>query len=185
MKDRVFNQTRIQCVYASAEMLGRWAEEPKLINPPLTSRADCKGYSSPSRLAQILNSINVKFEQSYNNRPQGRALIHRAMAEGRGCMWGVPGHAMVIVHFDEYKNVMKWVDNSDRSLKVQTTTIAGFEKRWDSWICVIYADNDIVPMKMKKVAPSPSPTPAYVIPIKDRNNPQGTYPKDYIPTPKN
>lgn len=177
MKDRVFNYTGIQCVYSSTEMLGRWAEEPKLTNPPLTSRAECKGYSSPSRLANVLNNLKVKYEHSYNDRDKGRVLIRKAMAEGRGCLWGVPGHAMVIVHFDEAKDTMKWVDNSDRSLKVQTTNIKGFERRWDSWVVVIYADKDIVPIKMNKFG-LPN-----LIPIKDRNNSQGTYPKDYIPMP--
>src|SRR5690554_2106247 len=42
MNDRVRNHTGIQCVFSSIEMLGRWAEEPKLTNPPITSRSDCK-----------------------------------------------------------------------------------------------------------------------------------------------
>jgi hypothetical protein len=178
MKDRVFNKTGIQCVYASIETIGRWAEEPKLMNPPLTSRPECKSYSSPSRLAQVLNSLKVKYEQSYGKRDEGRSLIRKAMDEGRGCLWGVPGHAMVIVHWDEENNVYKWVDNSDRSLKVQTGTIQQFEKRWDSWICVVYADNDIILKKMNKI------TLPNQIPIKDRNGVQGKYPNDYIPSPQ-
>lgn len=176
MSDRVRNYTGIQCVWSSIEMLGRWAEEPKLMDPPITSRTDCKSYSSPSLAAKRLNQLNVKFEQSYDNRAEGLQLIKKAMAEGRGCLWGVPGHAMVLVHYDEATDTVKWVDNSDSSLKVQTTTVDRFKKRWDSWVLVIYADNDIIPMKMGGLARK--------IPIVDRNNPQGTYPKDYIPLPQ-
>lgn len=148
-KDRVRNYTGIQCVYSSIEMLGRWAEEPKLIDPPITSRPECKGYSGPSRAAEILNNLEVKFEQSYGNKEKGRILLEKAMKEGRGALWDVPGHAMVIVHYDLKENRVCWVDNSDRTLKVQETTIDKFEKRWGSWILVIYADNDVVPKKIK------------------------------------
>lgn len=182
MSCRVKNGTGIQCVWSSIEMLGRWAEEPKLTNPPLTSRSDCKSYSSPSLAATRLNTLKVKFEQSYKSKTEGVQLLKKAMAEGRGCLWGVPGHAMVIVHYNEEQDKMCWVDNSDRSLKVQKTTIAGFNKRWDSWILVIYADNDIIPNKMKN-DPIIRPSLPRLIPIVDRNNPQGVYPKDYIPLP--
>jgi hypothetical protein len=182
MSCRVKNGTGIQCVWSSIEMLGRWAEEPKLMNPPLTSRSDCKSYSSPSLAATRMNQLNVKFEQSYKDRTAGVKLLKKAMSEGRGCLWGVPGHAMVIVHYNEEQNKMCWVDNSDRSLKVQKTTIEGFNKRWDSWILVIYADNDIIPQKMRN-NPILRPSLPRLIPIIDRNNPQGAYPKDYIPMP--
>src|SRR4051812_15544159 len=46
MKDRVFNATGTQCVWCSLELLGRWAEEPKLVG--LTKQRDCQSYSSAS-----------------------------------------------------------------------------------------------------------------------------------------
>lgn len=173
MKDRVRNYTGIQCVFSSIEMLGRWAEEPKLTNPPITSRSDCKGYSGPSDAASKLRSLGVKFEQSYYDRDQGIKLIKKSMEEGRGCLWGVPGHAMVLVHYSEEEDRVCWVDNSDRSLKIQETTIAEFKRRWDSWVLVIYADEDIVPMKIGKIN----------LPIVDRLFPGREYPRDYIPRP--
>lgn len=176
MKDRVANGTGIQCVWASIETIGRWAEEPKLVSPPLTSRNDCKSYSSPTLAAKRLTELHVKFEQSFQNKEEGVKLIRKAMAEGRGCLWGVPGHAMVICHFDEAADKMCWIDNSDRTLKVQTTTIDHFYRRWDTWALVVYADNDIIPQKVNPLR--------NLIPIIDRNGPQGQYPKDYIPAPK-
>jgi len=178
MSDRVPNGTGIQCVWSSIEMLGRWAEEPKLVNPPITSRSDCKSYSSPSLAAERLNQLNVRFEQEYGDRQRGLTLVRKAMAEGRGCLFGVPGHAMVLVHFDEQANEVKWVDNSDRTLKVQTMTVQRFLERWDTWALVIYADHDIVPDKIARIR-----NPLFQMQIRDRNNPQREYPRDYIPLP--
>jgi len=178
MKDRVKNGTGVQCVWSSIEMLGRWAEETKLINPPITTRSDCKSYSSPSLAAQRLMQLQVNFKQEYGDKQRGLMLIRQAMSEGRGCLFGVPGHAMVLVHFDESANIVKWVDNSDRTLKVQTMTIDQFLKRWDSWALVIYADVDVIPNKIAQIR-----NPLFQMGIEDRNNPQGQYPRDYIPLP--
>jgi len=174
MEDRVPNYTEIQCVWASIETIGRWAEEPKLTQPALTSRPDCKSYSSPSLVAAILSKLEVKFEQTHGDRTAGIALIKKAMQEGRGCLFGVPGHAMVLVHYDEKTNIVKWIDNSDQTLKVQTMSVADFKKRWDTWALVIYADQDVLPNKILRIR----------VPIIDRNNPQESRPWDYIPRPK-
>lgn len=174
-QDRVKNYTGIQCVYASIEMLGRWAEEPKLINPPITSRPECKGYSGPSQAAKILNNLKVKFEQSYGNKKQGLELIKKAMKEGRGVLWGVPGHAMVLVHYSEEENKVCWVDNSDSKLRVQQTTISKFNERWNSWVLIIYADKDLVPYKSNK---------QINLPIIDQNNQKEKHSIDYIPIPR-
>jgi len=170
MKDRVFNYSEIQCVWASIEMIGRWAEEPKLTNPPITSRRDCKSYASPGLAAERLNELGVKFSQSYKDRSRGISLIKRAMAERRGCMFGIPGHAMVMVHYDERANIVKYVNNSDRSLKIQTTTVNEFNEMWDTWVLVIYADNDIIPAKFDS---------ARTLPIHGKS-----YPSDFIPLPR-
>lgn len=172
-KDRVKNYTGIQCVYSSIEALGRWAEEPKLTNPPITSRPDCKGYSGPDRAATILKKLNVKFEQTYGDREKGLNLIKKAMREGRGALWDVPGHAMILIHYDELQNKVCWVDNSDSSLKVQQTTVEKFKKRWGSWVLVIYADQDIVTSKVYK----------YNLPIIDFSNPYKKFEKGFVPFP--
>jgi len=174
MECRVKNHTGIQCVFSSIEMLGRWAECKELIDPPITSRSDCKSYSGPSDAGGKLKRFGVKFEQT-TDRTEGLKLIKKAMAEGRGCLWGVPGHAMVLVHYSEEEDRVCWVDNSDYSLKVQTTNIAGFNRRWSDWILVVYAVPDVIPYKVGD--------PANKIPIKDRLNPDTQFPKNYIPKP--
>jgi hypothetical protein len=95
------------------------------------------------------------------------------MREGRGVLWDVPGHAMVLVHYDEKEDKVCWVDNSDSSLKIQQTTIDRFNKRWGSWILAIYADNDIVTQKAYK----------YDFPIFDVSDPSVKFPRNFVPFP--
>lgn len=188
IKDRVRNYTGVQCVFSSIEMIARWAECKELLNPPITSRSDCKSYSKPSDLRVKLKRFGLKpytkngkgpmYRQVYHNKEEAIKVLKEAMAEGRGALFGVPGHAMVIVHYDEEADVVKWVDNSDRSLRVQTMTVKRFMQRWDGWICVIYADPDLLPAKARDLGL------AQQIPIKDQNQNQGSYPPDYIPVPK-
>jgi hypothetical protein len=92
----------------------------------------------------VLKSLGVKFEQTWGDKEKGLSMIRKAMREGRGALFDVPGHAMVIVHFDENRDRVCWVDNSDNSLKAQTSTVERFMKRWGSWILVVYAEEDIV-----------------------------------------
>ena len=146
-EDRVRNYTGVQCVWSSIETLGRWAGEEKLYRPPLTSRTQCKSYSGPALSASVLKALGVKFEQTWGDRRRGLDLIRRAMREGRGALFDVPGHAMVIVHFNEEENRVCWIDNSDDTLKAQTSTVASFMKRWGSWVLVVYAEDDIAPYK--------------------------------------
>jgi len=177
MKDRVYNRTGIQCVWCSCEVLGRYAEEPKLIN--LTYDPDCQGYSTPFRTKRKLNQIGVNFIQT-TDKSEGRALIRKTVVqERRGAVFGVPGHAMNIVHYDEEKKIVKYINNSDKSLKIRTWTMEEFERRWDGWVLVIYADNDIISLKYI------SEKNKLFIPIIDRNGAQGVYPKDYILFPNN
>ncbi len=164
MKDRVSNHTFIQCVYSSIEMIGRWAEEPKLVSPPITSRWNCKTGSSPGTAGRRLRAIGVQFYQ-VTNKKQGRALLHRAVAiEGRGALFDIPGHAMVILHFDRVKGIVGYVNNSERrTLKVHLITMEDFEKMWGGWVLVVFADNDIVTAKAmaarsNKNPPSDDPT---------------------------
>lgn len=178
LKDRVRNYTGTQCVFSSIETIGRWANCRQLIEPPITSRSDCQTFSSPWDAANKLQKLGVKFEQTHRNRQAGLDLIKKAMNEGRGCLFGVPGHAMVLVHYDEENNVVKWIDNADQNLRIQTMTVERFKGRWDTWVLVIYADEDVIPDKLHRT------NLANQIPIIDRNNPQGKYPKDYIPLPQ-
>lgn len=178
MKDRVKNYTGIQCVFSSLECIGRWAELKALIEPPITSRSDCKSYSGPADASAKLNKLGVKFEMSYRDRSKSVALVKKAMSEGRGCLFGVPGHAMVLCHYDEEAGVVKYINNSNHRLPIEKMSMSEFNRKWDSWVIVVYAEPDLFPQKALKIdLPN-------LIPIIDRNNPQGKYPKNYIPRPQ-
>ena len=171
MKDRVFNKTTIQCVWCSLETCGRYAEEPKLIN--MTELADCKGIASPDDVSAKLKQLRVKYEQTIDKSDRS-LIIKSVVKERRGCLFSIKGHAMTLVHYDEQKGIVKYINNSDRSLAIRTWTMDEFNRRWNGWICAIYADDDIVSLKY---------SPATEIPIIDRNGKQGFYPKDYILLP--
>ena len=53
--------------------------------------------------------------------------------------------------------------------------MAEFNKRFEGWVTVIYADNDIITQKYAPKIPK--------LPIIDRNNQQGIYDKEYILQP--
>ena len=144
MKDRIYNKTGIQCVWASLECIGRYAGEKKLYD--LTSDKDCQGYSSPSSAAHKLKQLHVRFEQT--TRTEDRSLIEKSVVkERRGVLFGIPGHAMVMVHYDKDKQIIKYINNSDKELKIRTWKMSEFDQRWDGWICAIYADYDIIAIR--------------------------------------
>lgn len=146
MKDRVFNKTGIQCVWCSHELLGRYAEEPKLIG--LTDHADCKGTAGPADVDRKLTQIKVKYAQVKFDKPKAREFIRKAVVEERrGITFSVPGHVMNLVHYDEKKKVVKYINNSDRQLLIRTWSMDEFERHWEGWVSTIYADKDIIPNK--------------------------------------
>lgn len=179
MNCRVRNYTGIQCVFSSLECLARWAEIKELLEPePLTSRSGCKSYSGPIDAAEKLNNYGVKFENIYRDKGSALILLKKAMSDGRGALMDVPGHAIVICHYDEKEKIVKIIDNSDRSLRIQTWSMEKFNRLWGGWILVIYGKKDLFPAKARVG------DLINQIPIIDRNNPQGVYPPNYIPKPK-
>ena len=170
-EDRVFNKTGIQCVWASVECLGRYADEPKLIG--LTNDSECKSYASPSSLASKLRKLGVKFQQT-TSKSDKSLIVKSIVEERRGCLFAVPGHAMTLVHYDEQRGIVKYINNSDKSLKIRTWSMNEFNQRWDGWICVVYPDYDIIYRKYINY---------HIMPIVDRNSPQGEYKKDYVLVP--
>lgn len=151
MEHRVFNKTGNQCTWCALETCGRYAQENKLIN--LAKDPDCEGYSTLIDVIKKLKKLDVKFEQS-TNKLDRRLIIKSVVKEKRGCLFGVrnknTGHAMTLVHYDEKNKIVKFINNSDPNLKIRTWSMDEFNKRWDGWICVVYADKDIIRQKNKK-----------------------------------
>lgn len=171
-EDRVFNKTGIQCVWASIETLGRFAEEKKLYD--LTHDPLCLAKSNPSYTSVILKKKNIKFSQS--NNYDTNFIKKMCQKERRGVMFDVfERHAMVLVHYDEDKKIVKFIDNLDKKLEIKTWTLKEFNEKWSGWLLVIYADKDIIPFKYRFLVP--------FLPVEDRNSLQGNYSEDYIFSP--
>jgi hypothetical protein len=177
LNDRVINRTGKQCVYAAIETLGRWANEPKLMSPPLTSRPECQGVSNPYDVSDILNKLKVRYRQIYLDQVAGRELLLKAMKEGRGALFGVKGktegHAMVMVHYDE--NTIMYIDNSDKNLRINSMSTEQFNANWDRWVVVIYADIDIIPYRVNENCRN--------LPVVSDYGLKTSLPSDYIPIP--
>ena len=167
IKDRVPNRTGIQCVWSSIETIARYCGEQKLYD--LTYNDNYKSYASPSSARKMFETYEVKYEITTSKKDRS-LLIKGCVIERRGCAFGVPGHVMVIVHYDEEKGIIKYINNSDPQLKVRTWTMEEFNRRWDGWVMIVYADNDRISHRQN-------------IPIKDRNGEQGSYDKNYVVTP--
>jgi predicted double-glycine peptidase len=81
------------------------------------------------------------------------------MRDGRGALFGVKsggktyGHTMVMIHFDEVNDCILYIDNSDKLLKTRSMSMAEFNKIWDRWVLVIYADHDSIPYRIPTAVP--------------------------------
>lgn len=172
-ENRVFNYTGTQCVFSTIETIGRWAEHEKLSGEePITSLRDCQTYSNPSHAGGVLNRLSVKYTQKYNTDQESIKLIKKCMLEGRACLFSIPGHAMTLVHYDEDADRVCFIDNSDRTLKIQEADMAWFKRRWTGWVLAIYREPDLIPRKNP---------PARRLPILDANG--KSYPNGYFITP--
>ena len=60
------------------------------------------------------------------------------------------------------------------NLKIRTWKIEDFDRRWDGWVCAIYADNDIIRLKFM----------ASKIKVADKNDLEFVAPKGYILFPQ-
>lgn len=169
MKDRVFNKTGIQCVWSSVETLARYAEIEKLYN--ITEEKEYKSYAGPQSLKKMLNKYGIKYEMTTNKNDRS-LLIKGCTIQKRAVGFDIPGHVMVLVHYDEEQGVVKYINNSDPSLKIRTWTMEEFNKRWAGWVFIIYADNDIIPYKN-----------GGYFDIIDQNEYQSKYEKNYILSP--
>jgi len=133
---RAFNYNNVSCVWCSLENLGTYNREPKLYN--LSKNPRYQHPSGPGEVAQVLKNFGIKFKQT-TDKEEGRKLIYEAMRDGRGCLVGVPGHAINLINYDDTTNKAIIVDNGG-SLKNRLMSIQEFERRWTGWVLVIYTE---------------------------------------------
>lgn len=163
-EDRVPNRTGIQCVWSSIETLARYCGEDRLYD--LTYNDNYKSYASPYNARRMFEKYGIEYEMT-TSKSDKTLLIKGCVIEKRGCAFGIPGHVMTMVHYDEEKKIVKYIDNSDPNLKIRVWNMSEFNRRWDGWAMIVRAKNDKISKKQN-------------IPIKDRNGNQGVYDMNYI-----
>ncbi len=135
---RVFNKSGSQCVWCTIEMLAKFNRIPKANDLTQTY----KHATGPREVAQVLTGRGVKFKQSIR-KDEGMLeeyVAKRKLGVGVGVNHGT--HMILVCHFDRQAKIVKVIDNSDRSLRVQTWTLDQFRKIWSDWVLVILPDGD-------------------------------------------
>jgi hypothetical protein len=130
---RVYNHSGSQCVWCTIEMLAKFNNIPGAKD--LTN--SYKYATGPREVKRVLESRGVKFKQTYDRNED---MLEEYVTK-RNLGVGVDvnnGHHMILVcHFDKKAGIVKIIDNSDHSLKVQTWSLSHFRNKWSDWILVI------------------------------------------------
>lgn len=132
---RIYNKSGSQCVWCTAQMLGTYHNVAGVHG--LTDQY--KHATGPGEFNRVMTARHVKFKQV-----TGRDLDFLdewVTKKKMGCGIGVNNtHVIMVVHFVRGKEV-RVVDNSDRSLRVQTWTWEKFQRNFTGWVFVILPDD--------------------------------------------
>jgi len=132
---RIFNKSGSQCVWVTAEMLGNYHH----VQGTQRLQDQYRHATGPGEFSRVMNQRNVKFKQVV-----GRDLdfIEEWVTNKKmGCGIGIHNtHVILICHFERNK-LVKIIDNSDRSLRVQTWDWNRFSHEFSGWAFVILPDN--------------------------------------------
>lgn len=150
---RQYNYSGSQCVWCSLEALARHHGIANLYD--LTDKY--KFATGPSYVAGVLTKRGVAFRQSYSTKQADIEFIREYVTKkGYGVGIGVYNgtHMINLVHFDEEKGIVKIIENGDRSLKIQTWTMAQFNSRFSGWaIALVPPNKETVDSERWTVAP--------------------------------
>lgn len=129
MECRVGNRSGSQCVWCSLECLARYHHVEAAMH--LTDVH--KGTAGSGNVKSVLDSLGVKYQQQQNRDTK---FLEDICVKGWGAGVGLNGTHMVnVVHFKD--DVVKIIDNSDSSLRIQTWTRAQFIQRFDGWVVTL------------------------------------------------
>lgn len=133
---RIYNKSGSQCVWCTAQMLGAYHNVKGVVG--LTDQY--KHATGPGEFNRVMTARHVKFKQV-----TGRDLdfLEEWVTKKKfGCGIGVNNtHAILVCDFQRGKQV-KVIDNSDRTLKVQTWTWEKFQRNFTGWVFVILPDDN-------------------------------------------
>ena len=135
---RVYNKSGSQCVWCTIEMLAKFNDIKGAKDLTLTY----KHATGPREVARVLNGRGVKFKQTIRKDEDmlEEYVMRRKLGVGVGVNHG--SHMILVCHFDRQAKIVKVIDNSDRSLRVQTWTLDQFRRKWSDWVLVILPDNE-------------------------------------------
>lgn len=141
---RVFNKSGSQCVWCSIESLARYHGIKELYEGNTRITKTYTWATSPAEVKRVLNNNygTVKWKQIQNG---DRNFIKKYVSEMKlGIAFGIPGHMLNLVHYDEKNDTVKVIDNvGPKALQVQTWSIKKFNQMWDGWGLVVFPQNYI------------------------------------------
>jgi hypothetical protein len=132
---RIYNNSGSQCVWCTAQMLGTFHNVKGVFG--LTDQY--KHATGPSEFNRVMTARHVKFKQV-----AGRDLDFLdewVTNKKMGCGIGINNtHVIMVVNFERGKKI-KVIDNSDRTLRVQTWSWDKFMRNFTGWVFVILPDD--------------------------------------------
>jgi hypothetical protein len=132
---RIYNKSGSQCVWCTAQMLGTYHNVKGVAG--LTDQY--KHATGPGEFNRVMTGRHVNFKQV-----TGRDLdfLEEWVTKKKmGCGIGVNNtHVILVCDFQRGKQV-KVIDNSDRTLRVQTWSWDKFQRNFTGWVFVILPDN--------------------------------------------
>ncbi len=133
---RIYNKTGSQCVWCTAQMLGTYHNVKGAEG--LTDQY--KHATGPGEFNKVMTARNIKFKQVTGHDLD--FLEEWVTKKKMGCGIGVNNtHVILVCDFQRGKQV-KIIDNSDRTLKVQTWTWDKFMRNFTGWVFVILPDDN-------------------------------------------
>lgn len=132
---RVFNKSGSQCVWCSAEILGRYHNVLGLSG--LTEKYSHA--TGPREFGRVMTRQNVKFKQVTG---QDLDFLDEWVTQKKmGAGIGVNRHHVIVVCHFERNKLVKIIDNADPSLRVQTWDWPQFTRNFSGWCFVVLPDN--------------------------------------------
>lgn len=141
---RVYNKSGSQCVWCSIECLARYHGVKELYEGDRRLTKTYTWATSPGEVNRVLKSKypTVKWKQIQNGDTN---FIKKYVCEMKlGVGFGVPGHMLNLVHYDEQAGIVKVIDNvGPKALQVQTWSMSKFRQLWDGWAVAVFPTNYI------------------------------------------
>lgn len=133
-ENRIFNKSGSQCVWCSLETAARHEGITELYD--LTSKYTFA--TGDQFVNTVLTQRNINFKMQWEGTGKNTNIIETYLV--KKCYpvaFGVPGHMLVLCHYDKEKQFVRVIDNVDRELRVQKWTMEQFMNRWTGWAVVV------------------------------------------------